>query len=111
MTKLLDKQFLFTQLVADLIRWCYHNNYDLTFGEAYRTPEQAALNAKRGIGISNSLHTQRLAIDLNLFINGEYQNSLEPYRPLGNYWKTLDPDCVWGGDWKSGDANHFELVV
>src|SRR4051812_37238025 len=93
-----EKQRRFTQLVGRLIEFAYSNGYELTFAEAYRTPEQAALNAKSGAGIANSLHTKRLAVDLMLFIDGVWQTSPDAYRPLGDYWKTLDPECAWGGD-------------
>ncbi|EMK7397435.1 M15 family peptidase, partial [Escherichia coli] len=81
--KLSEKQQLFAVMIADLIHWAQEHGYRLTFGEAYRTPEQAALNAKTGKGIRNSLHTLRLAVDFNLFINGEYQTDTDAYRPLG----------------------------
>ncbi|RAP72902.1 hypothetical protein ACZ87_00273 [Candidatus Erwinia dacicola] len=42
-----EKQQLFTVMVANLIQWAEEHGYRLTFGEAYRTPEQAALNAKK----------------------------------------------------------------
>ncbi|HBW2562927.1 TPA: M15 family peptidase, partial [Salmonella enterica] len=45
-----EKQQLFTIMVANLIHWAEEHGYRLTFGEAYRTPEQAALNAKKGSG-------------------------------------------------------------
>jgi uncharacterized protein YcbK (DUF882 family) len=61
-----SKQSRFARMVAALIVKATELGYEVTFGEAYRTPEQAALNAKSGKGISNSLHTERLAIDLNL---------------------------------------------
>ncbi|AUP76392.1 hypothetical protein CWS02_06490 [Enterobacter sp. EA-1] len=104
-----EKQQLFAVLIANLIHWADSKGYRLTFGEAYRTPEQAALNAKKGSGISNSLHTQRLALDFNLFINGVYQTQTEAYRPLGEYWES--PRAVAGaGDLKSNpDGNHFSL--
>lgn len=103
-----EKQQLFTQLVAQLIGWAGEHGYQLTFGEAYRTPEQAKLNAKNGSGIANSLHTQRLAVDLNLFIKGEYQTQTEDYLPLGEYWESLGGS--WGGRFKSRpDGNHFSL--
>ena len=104
-----EKQKRFTELVGRLIEWCYANDYELTFGECYRTPEQAALNAAKGSGISNSLHTKRLAIDLQLFIAGEYQTASPAYQPLGDYWKTLDPEARWGGDFSKPDGNHFSL--
>ncbi len=76
-----EKQQLFVVMVANLIHWAEEHGFRLTFGEAYRTPEQAALNAKKGSGISNSLHTQRLAVDFNLFVNGQYKTRTEDYRP------------------------------
>ena len=80
--------------------------------EAYRTPEQAAWNAQHGTGIRNSLHTQRLAIDLNLFQEKdpgqwEYLTRTEEYEKLGVYWESLDPLCAWGG--RFSDGNHFSL--
>lgn len=105
-----EKQRKFTLLVAKLIEFAYSQGYELTFGEAYRTPEQAQLNAQKGTGVANSLHTVRLAIDLNLFINGKYQTGTGAYRPLGEYWKSLDPECCWGGDFSRPDGNHFSLA-
>jgi hypothetical protein len=58
-----QKQRLFSKMVAELILWAYGEGFELTFGEAYRTPEQAALNAAKGLGIKRSLHCDRLAID------------------------------------------------
>lgn len=106
-----EKQSLFVRMVSVLIDWAYEHGYEMTFGEAYRTPEQAALNAKKGTGIFNSLHTQRLAIDLNLFKNGEYLSSSEAHRPLGEFWKSLSPMCCWGGDFRPhADGNHYSLT-
>lgn len=102
-----EKQRWFTNLVAQLIEWCYRQGFELTFGEAYRTPEQAALDAKSGSGIANSLHTKRLAIDLNLFIDGSYQTSTEAYRPMGEFWESLGGS--WGGRFSKPDGNHFSL--
>ncbi|WP_318365980.1 M15 family metallopeptidase [Enterobacter sp.] len=103
-----EKQQLFVVMIAQLINWAQDRGYRLTFGEAYRTPEQAALNARKGSGISNSLHTQRLAVDFNLFINGVYQTKTENYLPLGEYWESIGG--AWGGRFKSNpDGNHFSL--
>ena len=102
-----QKQRKFTLMVARLIQWTYANGYELTFGEAYRTPEQAALNAKKGSGIANSLHTMRLAIDLNLFVDGIYQSRSEAYEPLGKHWESMGG--AWGGRFSRPDGNHFSL--
>jgi hypothetical protein len=105
-----EKQRLFSRCVGLLIGWAYKNGYELTFGDAFRSPEQAAANAASGKGISNSLHCKRLAVDLNLFINGKYMTDSASYKPLGDYWKTLDPLCRWGGDFKRPDGNHFSIT-
>ncbi|HDJ0792545.1 TPA: M15 family metallopeptidase, partial [Escherichia coli] len=102
--KLSEKQQLFAVMIADLIHWAQEHGYRLTFGEAYRTPEQAALNAKSGKGIRNSLHTLRLAVDFNLFINGKYQADTDAYRPLGEYWESIGG--TWGGRFSRADGNH-----
>lgn len=95
----------FTRMVADLIVWAYDHGYELTFGEAYRTPEQAALNAKSGKGIANSLHTIRLAVDFNLFKDGKFLENSEQHKPLGEYWESIGGS--WGG--RFGDGNHYSL--
>ena len=109
MRTLSQKQRAFSLLVAKLILWAYEQGYELTFGEVLRTPGQAALNAKKGIGIMASLHILSLAVDFALFIKGKYQRSSAAYAPLGKYWKSLDPECRWGGDFKKPDGGHFSL--
>lgn len=106
-----QKQRLFTKLVGELIQFAYASGYELTFGDAYRSPEQAKANAAAGSGIANSLHTQRLAIDLNLFRNGQYLTDSAAYKPLGDFWKSLDAGCCWGGDFVTrADGNHFSIT-
>ena len=104
-----EKQRLFTRYVGLLIAYAYKQGYELTFGDAYRTPEQAAANAASGAGITNSLHTKRLAVDLNLFVKGQYITDSAAYKPLGDYWKQIDPLNRWGGDFKKPDGNHFSM--
>ncbi|MEW4516640.1 M15 family metallopeptidase [Proteus vulgaris] len=100
-----EKQRKFTRMIADLIIFAYDNGYELTFSEAYRTPEQAKLNAKLGTGIKNSLHTQRLAVDFNLFKEGVYLTKTTDHQPLGEYWESIGG--TWGG--RFNDGNHYSL--
>ena len=100
-----QKQSLFVRLVGLLIEHAYRSGFELTFAEAYRTPEQAAANAAAGTGIARSLHTQRLAIDLNLFRAGRFLANTEDHRPLGEWWEALHPLCRWGGRFR--DGNHY----
>ena len=89
-------QSKFVRMVADLITWAYSHDYELTFGDAW---------AKTG-HMSNSLHYERLAIDLNLFYNGAYRTDTEAHRPLGEYWESIGGS--WGG--RFNDGNHYSLA-
>lgn len=102
-----EKQSLFVGLVASLIQEAHRQGFEVTFGETYRSPEEAARLAKLGKGIRNSLHTVRLAIDLNLFRNGMYLSSGESHRPLGEWWERQHALSRWGG--RFGDPNHYSL--
>lgn len=102
-----QQQSLFVRLVGNLIEHAYASGYEFTFGEAWRTPEQARLNAAAGRGISNSLHIDRLAIDLNLFKDGEFLASTEAHRPLGEWWEKQHSLARWGG--RFNDGNHYSL--
>ena len=102
-----QKQSLFADLAASLIKEAHFRGYAVTFGEAYRSPEEAARMAKLGKGIKNSLHCQRLALDLNLFKDGKYLSSTEAHQPLGEWWEQQHPLCRWGGRFK--DGNHYSL--
>lgn len=108
--KLLAQQQKFSLYVANLIQYIYENDHRCTLGDAFRSPEQAAIYAFAGVGIKNSLHCKRLAIDINLF-NADYcyLTKREDYERFGTYWESLDPLCRWGGNFKSVDSNHFEL--
>lgn len=106
-----QKQSLFAKNVAILINHIYDMGYEVTFADAYRSPEAAAFYAKSGKGIANSLHCKRLAIDLNLFnSDGKYLLDKKDYEPFGLYWKSLNPANKWGGDFKTlVDCVHFEM--
>lgn len=109
---LFEKQKMFSMNVALLLLWCEDNGYGVTFGEAYRTEAQARLNEQNGVGIANSLHTKRLAIDLNLFKlfkGNKYLTDSASYRTAGYYWRTLNPLNRWGGDFTKPDGNHFSM--
>ncbi len=103
-----EKQSMFALMTSRLLQKADSLGLAVTFGEAYRTAEQAALNAKNGRGISNSLHCKRLAIDLNLFDKntGEFLTATEDHRELGEWWESQGGS--WGG--RFGDGNHYSLA-
>ncbi len=129
-----QKQSRFARMIADLIRKATAMGYEVTFGECFRTDEQAEINALgqsgrlriaqlvraefpllakkienngKANGIRNTAHGNRLAIDLNLFKDGVFLDTSEAHRPLGEWWETQSPDARWGG--RFGDGNHYSL--
>jgi hypothetical protein len=114
-----EQRCLFTRLTARLIDYANSLGYEVSYEETMRSKLQAQANAAAGTGISTSLHTIGLAVDLNLYIlvNGvwQWQQKSEAHQPLGNYWKSLHPLARWGGDFKDAagrpkpDGNHYSL--
>lgn len=101
-----QKQRRFTRLVGLLIEYAYQEGYELTFGDAYRDPRaHGAVGEKKSYSSAGSLHKERLAVDFNLFKDGQYLTRSEDYAPLGEYWESLGGS--WGG--RFDDGNHFSL--
>jgi len=105
-----QKQSRFALDVSRLIQYAYSLGYEITLGEAWRTPEQAKWNAANGIGTSTSLHIERLAIDLNLFKDGRFITDGEGHEQIGEWWKKLGIDYRWGGDFARKDFNHYSIT-
>jgi hypothetical protein len=109
MSKLGDAQRRFTVMVAQLVFYTTSlPGYQLTFGDAYRDPRVP-------YGHENSLHRKRLAVDLNLFVNGEYitctgvdaERHIEYFQKIGFFWEHIGG--TWGGFFEDPDPNHFSL--
>ena len=107
----LDRQMEFTHNVARLIEYIYATGCKCTFGETFRTHDQALLYHKLGIGSADSNHCYRLAIDLNIFDeHNTYLHDTKDYLEYGSFWEKLNPFNEWGGRWKRRpDGNHFEM--
>lgn len=112
MLTLLQKQQIFASLIPLLINKAIELGYQCTGGELWRPPEMAAIYAKRGTGIKNSLHELKLAIDINLFRNGVFLTDNEAHRMLGTWWESISAGkeyvTAWGGHW--GDGNHYSIM-
>lgn len=101
-----DKQRRFTRMVGLLIEYAYQEGYELTFGDAFRDPRSHGPLGEMGpYGRASSLHKQRLAIDFNLFRDGQYLTATDDHRPLGEYWESIGG--AWGG--RFNDGNHYSL--
>ena len=104
------KQQEFTKCVGMLIAYAYFKGYAFTFGDAFRDRRAfGEFGQKKLYSASKSTHKIRLAVDLNLFVNGEYiRNGKHPvYIELGEYWESLNVNAKWGG--RFNDANHFSF--
>ena len=133
-SELLEKQWLFAESVPRLLDHARELGYHVSLGEVYRSDEQAELNAigfsgraalvkliekafpllagkianNRGNGIRNSLHTLRLAIDLQLFdAAGKWLTEDYPYSLLADFWESLGP--LHRAGIRYGDTPHFSI--
>ena len=107
---LVTEQAAFLKDVVKLLIKIESMGFIVTAGELYRTVEQQKIyvDTKRSTTM-NSNHLRRCAIGLNFFLNGELVYDIDVLRPIGEYWKELNPKNDWGGFWKSfKDVPHFE---
>lgn len=100
-----EKQSLFARLMAMLIGEACRRGFEVTLGEVWRSEAEAERR-----GFKNSLHTKRLAVDLNLFRDGEYLRDSEDYKGLGKWWEAQHELCSWGGRFSRPDGNHFSVT-
>lgn len=108
MSATVDLQTKFLLNVCKLIEFATSRGYQVTGGELERTAEQAAIYAKSGVGIVNSKHCQRRAIDLNFYLKGDLKADKVSLEAIGKYWESLGG--TWGGRFtKLDDSRHFEM--
>jgi hypothetical protein len=99
------KQQRFALAIADLIHYANDNGLPVTFGDAYRDPRlHGKIGEKLGYGNRHSCHKLRLAVDLNIIIDGEIAGS-NAYNFLHDYW-----DKLGGAQRIPEDLNHFSFL-
>jgi len=117
MPALNESQRKFAYFFSKLIQWCFIEGYEVAIGEVERTEAQQKIYFETGKSKTmDSDHLKKCAGDLLLFKTPTsgygYITDSAQYEPLGRYWKSLDPHCRWGGDFKGlADGNHFEYHV
>ena len=110
-----ERQSLLVKCLEKLFAYAHQQGMELTLGEGYIQEGRKARDGRLfhdGVHMPGSLHYDRLAIDLNLFVRGEYISDGKDlaWIDLGAFWESLDPEnCAWGGRFKSGDSNHFSI--
>ena len=98
--KLGKKQELFSRLMIKLYQKAFDLGYEIRTGHVMRCKECYT-------GRKYSNHKLKLAVDLNLFKDGDFLTSTEDHRELGEYWESLHELCSWGGHFN--DGNHYSL--
>jgi hypothetical protein len=101
-------QVRFAKLVPRLIDKAFALGFEVTLGDAYRDPRvHGEMGVRKSYSHPKSAHKVRLAIDLNLFRDGEYLEGSEAHRKLGEWWEKQDELARWGG--RFDDGNHYSL--
>jgi len=104
-----EKQRLFMHFVPRLIDRAHELGFEVSIGDAYRDPRShGELGQVIAYGAAFSCHKSRLAIDLNLFKDGQYLSSTEAHRDLGEWWEGQHELACWGG--RFNDCNHYSFV-
>lgn len=93
------KQREFTKAITALLNYGLSLGYEFTFGDAYRADTCTH-------GHTQSCHRSRLAVDFNLFVDGEYITDSDhiAFHILHDYW-----DMLGGARRISNDMNHFSF--
>lgn len=93
-----EKQSKFAAMTVKLFQKILDEGYEFTYGHALRCKDCPT-------GAKNSLHKDKLAIDINLFKDGNYLDSTEDHKEFGEYWESIGG--TWGG--RFNDGNHYSL--
>ena len=95
-----QQQVKFMKLLPSLINKAFELGYEVTGGDLFR-------DSRCPYGSKSSRHKSRLAIDLNLFKDGEYLQKTSDYQKLGEWWESQGG--IWGG--RFNDGNHYEWPI
>lgn len=98
MSELRDKRITFTAGLALLFLFVTMKDY------------KCAIAPDGGEHMAGSLHYIGLAKDIAIYKDGKYLTNSEDYKFAGDFWKSLNPDFRWGGDFKRPDGNHFSCT-
>lgn len=110
-SKLIESQQLFARNIACLIQYIFNNGFEITLGEAWRTPEQQKIYVQNGRSKTmESKHLKRLAIDFNFFKNDVLIDDGKVLYDIGKFWESLHQNNKYGGFWRTiKDYPHFEM--
>lgn len=93
-----EKRVRLTFLASQLVQFAAMLGYEMAFDYCRRCE-----GCK--VGHPRSLHYKGLAIDINLYKDGEYLMSTEDHRIFGEWWEANGG--TWGG--RFNDGNHYSI--
>ena len=109
---LIPQQGAFLSDVARLIQYANNLGLYVTGDELYRPQILQQIYFDQGKSKTlHSRHGMRLAIDLYFFRMGDDEPLTDEgmINMIASYWKSLNPNNVWGGDFPGlHDTPHFE---
>lgn len=106
--KLGKKQELFMRLLPQLINKAHELGFEIRGGDLFRDGRtNGEYGEKKGYGREKSNHKLKLAIDLNLFMDGKFMAETLDHEELGEWWEKQHELCKWGGRFQ--DGNHYSL--
>lgn len=104
-----EKQELFMRLLPRLIDKAHSLGFEIRGGDLFRDKRaHGEFGEKKGYSHKNSCHKLKLAIDLNLFKDGNFITTTKDHKELGEWWEKQNEYCRWGG--RFNDGNHYSLT-
>jgi hypothetical protein len=106
-SELVRRQKIFTGCLGKLIDFILSQGYQITMAEGYVGDSDPFPH--RGPHLHQGCHYFRLAQDLNIWYNGALiDGTNQIWKTFGDYWKSLDDYCRYGGDFS--DHDHFSVL-
>jgi hypothetical protein len=103
-----QKQSAFAKLLPRLLDKAHELGFEITLGDAYRDPRvHGDMGVRKSYSHPSSGHKLRLAIDLNLFKDGEFCEGSGSHKELGEWWEKQHDLARWGG--RFNDGNHYSF--
>lgn len=110
------KQELFAKCLGQLLAFIHnHPTWRARLQEGYVGTTDAADGDYDGPHLKGGGHYNKVAIDIAMFLVDTEGGrvALTTAHPvwdeLGRFWKSLHPECRWGGDFAHRDYNHFSI--
>ena len=103
------QQELFMRQLPRLIDKAHELGFEIRGGDWFRDARvHGKVGEKKSSSNAYSCHKLKLAIDLNLFKDGQYITTTEGHRVLGEWWEEQHDLNCWGGRFK--DGNHYSMT-